>query len=98
MAKCPVQTFTGIEAAQFDCLKEKATAAGITIDGDSGSATKAGVTITWEYNRTEKELQLQCTDAPFWISCGVVSSQITSLVENCTSGVGGTGNPSQPSL
>ena len=97
MAKCGIQTFTQIEPAQFDCLKKKAAAAGIAINGDSGLATRDGITIRWDYDRAEKKLEVQCTDAPFWVSCNAVSSQMADLIENCGPPSKGVGAPSKAS-
>jgi hypothetical protein len=83
MAGCETQTFSAITQARFDCLVLKAQASGITITGNSGEASKDGVTIRWEFDPTGQTLELQCTDAPFFVPCGMINGKINELVDGC---------------
>jgi hypothetical protein len=86
MASCATQTFSGITQARFNALIQKASSFGITVSGDSGQASKDGVTIRWAFDPTAQTLELQCLSAPFFIGCGTVNSQIHNLVD-ATEGV-----------
>jgi len=83
MSACATQTFSGITQAGFDCLVTKADAAGITISGNSGEATKDGIRIRWLYSPEQQSLELQCLDSPFFISCGSINSKIHDMVDEC---------------
>ena len=65
MGSCAAQIFTGISPSQFACLLKKANDAGIPISGNSGTASKDGITITWAFDPTINTLNIQCTSAPF---------------------------------
>jgi len=84
MASCEVQTFSGITEEHFACLLQKAQSAGINICGNSGTATGSGITIAWNYDPGAQKLTIQCTDKPVFLGCGVITSQIRDLVNNCT--------------
>ena len=84
MAACATQTFNGITQARFNCLVLKAKATtGIEITGNSGSASKNGITIRWQFDPVGKTLELQCTDSPVLVPCGVINGKIHDLVDGC---------------
>ena len=83
MPTCDPQSFTGITQARFDCLKQKAAAAGIVINGDSGQANRDGIIIRWQFDPGAQTLQLQCLDHPFFLNCALVNGQLHSLVNGC---------------
>ncbi|MBV8673042.1 MAG: hypothetical protein JOZ33_06385 [Acidobacteriaceae bacterium] len=85
MAGCETQIFSGITQAHFACLLQTAQSRGINISGNNGTATGSGITITWTYDPAAQKLTIQCTDKPMFLGCGVISSQIRDLVNNCTS-------------
>ena len=86
MASCDAQTFSGITQEHFACLLQKAQSSGIDISGDSGTATRSGITIEWNYDPVVQSLTVRCTDKPLFVGCGVITSQIRELVNNCTAG------------
>ena len=83
MAGCASQTFSGITQARFDCLVQKAQAAGIAIAGNVGEASKDGVTVRWQFDPANQALELQCTASPFFLSCDTVNGKIQDLVNGC---------------
>ncbi len=83
MAACATQTFSGVTQARFECLVEKANAAGISISGNSGQASQNGIAIRWLFDPAAQTLELQCMDSPFFISCGMLNSRIHDLVDSC---------------
>ena len=83
MAGCDIQTFSGITQQHFGCLLQKAQSVGINISGNSGTASRDGITITWNFDPASQVLTIQCTDKPIFLSCGVITSQISDLVNNC---------------
>ncbi len=74
------QLFSNISPAQFATLQEKAAAAGIPISGNSGSASKMGVEVVWNYAPESQQLSLQCLKTPFFISVSDVNQKIHDLV------------------
>ncbi|MBV8630230.1 MAG: hypothetical protein JOZ83_04850 [Silvibacterium sp.] len=84
MPGCEVQTFSGITQEHFTCLLQKAQSSGINIAGNSGTATGSGITVEWNYDPAAGKLSIQCLDKPIFLSCGVITSQIRDLVNNCT--------------
>jgi hypothetical protein len=83
MGQCATQIFDGVTQARFDCLVQKAQAAGIVIAGNSGSESREGVTIRWAFDPAAETLELQCTHSPFIISCGTINGKIHDLVDEC---------------
>ena len=84
MGSCAAQTFSGISAGQFACLLKKVSDSGVSVSGNSGSASKDGITISWEFDPVSSTLQIQCTSAPFFVSCGMINSKIHDFVDECS--------------
>jgi hypothetical protein len=80
MAPSAPQVFNGVTPDQYARLVEKAKAAGIEINGNTGSATKFGVEIAWNYTPATQELTLQCLKTPFFMNASDVNTKIHSLV------------------
>jgi hypothetical protein len=85
MGSCAAQTFPGISPDQFACVLQKVNESGISISGNSGSASKDGITIAWEFDPVTQTLSIQCTASPFYVSCGTINSKIHDLVDECFS-------------
>jgi hypothetical protein len=83
MSSCPTQLFENVTPTQFDCLSQKASAAGINISGNAGSATQDGITVEWTFDPAAATLSIQCTSAPFFVPCGTINSKISDLVQSC---------------
>ena len=77
-------TFANITPQQFSVLTAKARAAGIDLDGNSGSASKFGVEVTWNYVPATQHLTLHCLRAPFFMKLADVNAQMRALVESTT--------------
>jgi hypothetical protein len=75
------QVFSGITPAQFEKLIQKANASGIQISGNSGSASKFGVEITWNYSPETLALTLHCLHTPFFVKPAEVNAKIAALVK-----------------
>ncbi len=80
MAPSAPQTFKGITPDQYAQLTEKAKGAGIEMEGNSGSATKFGVEMEWNYTSETQELTLQCLKTPFFVNAADVDAKIRDLV------------------
>ncbi|MGA2250513.1 hypothetical protein [Terracidiphilus sp.] len=74
------QLFNNISPAQFAVLQQKAGSAGIPISGNSGSASKMGVEVAWNYSPDSQQLSIECLKAPFFISASDVNQKIHDLV------------------
>jgi hypothetical protein len=83
MGGCAKQTFTQVNQASFDCLKQKALSIGITITSNQGQDSKNGVTIAWAFDPNAQTLDLTCLEKPFYAPCGTVNSKIHDLVDSC---------------
>jgi hypothetical protein len=81
MAPSAPQIFKGISPAQYERLVAKAETAGIALNGNSGTASKYGVEISWNYQPEIQELSLQCLKTPFFVNAADVNSKIQTLVK-----------------
>jgi len=75
------QVFSGISPENYAKLAAKAQAGGIDIAGPSGSASKFGVEVAWNYAEEKRELTLQCLSAPFFMSVADVHARLKKMVE-----------------
>ena len=74
------QTFQGITPAQYAELVARANEAGLEISGNSGTKSKYGVEVAWNYAPESCELTIHCLRAPFFMSADEVDAKIRSLV------------------
>jgi hypothetical protein len=81
MAPSAPLVFKGVTPDQFARLVEKAKGAGIDISGNTGSASKFGLEIAWNYAPSSQELTLQCLKTPFFMSASDVDTKIHALVQ-----------------
>jgi hypothetical protein len=81
MAASPPQVFKGITPEQYARLTEKAGESGIALSGPSGTASKFGVEVTWNYSQDTRELTLQCLKTPFFVKAAEVDAKIATLVQ-----------------
>jgi predicted HTH transcriptional regulator len=81
MGESTPQVFPGVTAAQFATLAAKAKAAGIDLSSNSGTATKFGVEIAWEYAPENQKLTLRCLRTPFFVKSEEVNAKIQALVK-----------------
>jgi hypothetical protein len=78
---CPPQTFDAVSPSAWSCLRNAVgEKLGIAVSGDSGQASKMGVTIGWSYDPAAQRLTLTCLDKPFIVSCDYVNDQIAQAV------------------
>ena len=85
MSSCGMQTFNNVNQGIWQCLCSKAAQYGVTISGDSGSASSHGFTVTWNYDPGAQTLQLQVTDKPWWAPCSTVNSKVHDEIDSCYS-------------
>jgi len=78
------QEFRSVTLAQYQKMCEKAQAAGIAIKGDSGTASKVGVTVTWNYDPSSQDLRIQCLGTPFFVSMDDINEKIAAMVKAAT--------------
>ncbi|HZB88811.1 MAG TPA: hypothetical protein VE291_09160 [Terracidiphilus sp.] len=81
MSQNPPHVFSGIAPEHFAALSAKAGAAGINIAGDSGSATKHGVQVRWNYDSAARQLTLEVLKTPFFITAADVYARLGALVQ-----------------
>lgn len=81
MSISAAQRFEGITPEQYARLVAKAKAAGIDLNGNSGTASKYGVEVAWNYVPEAQELTLQCLKTPFFVSAADVDAKIQTLVK-----------------
>ncbi len=80
MAESAPQVFSGVTPAQYTRLVEKAKAAGIDLTGNSGTASKFGVEVRYNYLADKQELTLHCLRTPFFMSADDVNGKLRGLV------------------
>jgi hypothetical protein len=66
---------------RYEMLAERARAAGIPLEGDSGSATMFGIEVSWNYSPETHELTIQILQTPFFVKQDQVEAKIRRLVE-----------------
>ena len=72
--------FSSITPNQFARLTQKASAAGISMSGDSGTASSFGVEVSWNYSAAARQLTLQVLKTPFFMGTEAVNAKIEALV------------------
>ena len=82
MAPSTPQVFKNVTPDQYALLVEKARAAGIDLEGNSGTASKFGVEITWNYTPETRELTLQTLKTPFFMKAADVDEKVKSLLND----------------
>ena len=80
MAQSEPQVFMGVSSEQFARLSVKAQAAGIGLNGNSGTTSKFGVEVEWNYSPETQELTIECLNAPFFVKPEDVDAKIRELV------------------
>jgi hypothetical protein len=81
MAPCDALVFSAITPERLAKLSaEVKRQSGIAINGNSGSASQLGVTVTWNHDSNTRELTIQCTSAGF-LGCKSVNTRIKNAVE-----------------
>ncbi|MGB6973784.1 MAG: hypothetical protein WBD67_03780 [Terracidiphilus sp.] len=73
--------FPSVSPAQFDHLVQQAQSSGIPISGNSGSAAKFGVEVSWNYAPETQQLTLECLHTPFFVSREDVENSLRALVQ-----------------
>lgn len=79
---CDPLRYAGVDASKWAQTKDLVDREyGIRIESDGGEASKKGFTLKWTYNPSEQTLQIQCSDKPFLVPCGVVNDRIKGMAE-----------------
>ena len=81
MSQTPPQIFSGITPEQYATLMQKAQAAGLALSGNSGTASKFGVEVAWNYSPESRQLTLHCLHTPFFVKLEDVNARIKALVK-----------------
>jgi hypothetical protein len=81
MTQSAPQTFSGITPERYASLLQKAQASGINLSGNSGTASKLGIEVAWNYSQATQELTFQCLRTPFFMKPQDVNARIESIVK-----------------
>ncbi len=81
MGQTEPQVFRGITPEQYANLIARAQAAGIELSGNSGTATKFGVEVAWNYAPETQQLTLHCLRTPFFVKPEDVNAKLQALVK-----------------
>ena len=81
MSQTAPQVFSNITPEQFSSLTAKAHAAGIDLAGNTGTASKFGVEVSWNYVPETRQLTLLCLHTPFFVKPENVNAKIRALVK-----------------
>ncbi len=96
MAQCEEQGFSGVTGGHFAMFLAKAEEMGIpglAGKGNSGEASRAGVTIRWAFTPETQTLTVQCTDSPMLLPCALINSKIREAVAHGMTLVPGAAAP-----
>jgi hypothetical protein len=76
-------SFQKIEPWRYRAIRARirAQAGEMRCTGDVGEASGKGTTITWKYDEAERELVIQGTRRPLWMTESMAASRIRGLVE-----------------
>lgn len=84
MSECNEQVFNGITQMRWDCIKQAMQGrTGVAITTDSGSASKSGFTIRWNFDPLAQVLTVQCLEKPFIIPCSAIESTLKGIANGC---------------
>ncbi len=84
MSACNEQVFNGITPARWECIRQAMQGrTGVALDTDSGTASKSGFTMRWNFDPPTQILTVQCLEKPFIIPCSVIESALASIVDGC---------------
>ena len=75
------QVFSNIAPGQYAALVQKASADGINLTGNSGTASNFGVEVKWNYSPESRGLTIQVLDTPFFLSPESIDARIKAMVE-----------------
>jgi hypothetical protein len=81
VSQTPPQVFSNITPEQFSTLTAKAHTAGIDLDSNSGTASKFGVEVSWNYVPETGQLTLHCLRTPYFVKPEDVNAKIQELVK-----------------
>ncbi len=81
MPPAPPKVFSSITPTHFATLTQKANAAGIGLNGNSGTASKFGVEVSWNYSPDACQLTIQCLNTPFFASPETVYAKIKAMIQ-----------------
>ena len=74
------QVFHGITPETYARLIQKANASGMALNGTSGTASKFGVEVAWNYSAELQQLTLQCLKSSLLFRAQDVDEKLQSLV------------------
>lgn len=75
------QVFYGITPDAYARLIQKANASGVALSGNSGTASKYGVEVAWNYSPELQQLTLQCLKSSMFFRTQDVEGKLQSLVK-----------------
>ena len=81
MSQTAPLVFSGVTPGHYAKLIEKARAAGVELVGNSGTASKFGVEVAWNYAPETQELAFHCLSTPFFVKPEDVDAKIEALVK-----------------
>ncbi len=84
MSACDALVFNNVNPQKFDCISKAVTAkVGIPVSGFTGTQSKDGFTVTWNYNAGGRTLTIQCLDSPLSAPCATINSKIRDIASGC---------------
>jgi hypothetical protein len=81
MSQSAPQVFSGIAPEHYAALLKKAQANGFDLSGNSGTASKFGVEVAWNYDSAAQVLTFQCLRTPFVMKPEDVNAKIEALAK-----------------
>jgi hypothetical protein len=84
MASCEPHLYSDVTPEMLACLSESVQSAfGLSLDGDQGTATAMGTTLSWDYQRGAQQLTVTCSEKPMFLSCEMIYEHLGSMLKKC---------------
>lgn len=75
----PLQ-FQNISRAQFQSLAGKLKELGVEVQGDSGTVSRSGITVSWVYSPADGTLRIHFAELPLYLPAQVLTRRIQEIV------------------
>lgn len=83
---CPTITLTGVTRDVWTCLRQRASALGITLPQESGTVRHPEADAEYTWDEDTSVLTVTFTRTPTWIGCNAIESRVRHAVVGCGAG------------
>jgi hypothetical protein len=84
MATCEPYRYPEVTPTMLACLSEAVQSAfGLSLDGNQGTATAMGTTLSWDYQPDLQQLTIICSAKPIFLSCDAIYGHLGNMLRKC---------------